>query len=56
VHSLEAEVTRLEALLRDPALYVTPEGVARSVVLTAELKAAKQALDEAFSEWASMAE
>jgi ATP-binding cassette, subfamily F, member 3 len=56
VHSLEAEVTRLEALLRDPALYVAPEGVARSVVLNAELKAARQALDEAFAEWASMAD
>ncbi len=51
VAKAEAEVTRLTTALEDPALYSTPEGVAKSAKFGKSLDAAKAALDRALESW-----
>jgi ATP-binding cassette subfamily F protein 3 len=51
VTTAEAEVARLTALLEDPNLYTTPEGVAESARFGEALERARVALDRALANW-----
>ncbi|HJR62365.1 MAG TPA: ABC-F family ATP-binding cassette domain-containing protein, partial [Gemmatimonadaceae bacterium] len=58
LEAAEAEVTRMEsrvaaltAALEDPALYTTPEGGKRAVLLGGELEDARRELEAAFARW-----
>jgi ATP-binding cassette subfamily F protein 3 len=50
----EADVERLKAMLADPDLYLTPEGVGRANSLGRELDAAQNELERAFARWGDL--
>jgi ATP-binding cassette subfamily F protein 3 len=53
---LETDIARITSDLADPELYLTSEGVARSVSLGAQMDRLKIELDQALDEWASASE
>lgn len=55
VAQLEERVKQITALLTDPELYVTRDGIQRSTKLGAELDMTRAKLDQALEEWARFA-
>jgi ATP-binding cassette subfamily F protein 3 len=56
VTEAETDVGRLTAALADPALYTTPDGVARSSALGVQLERARRTLDSALEAWTAATE
>jgi ATP-binding cassette subfamily F protein 3 len=56
VTAAESTVATLAAALEDPALYTTPDGVARSAELGATLERARRTLDAALEAWTAATE
>jgi ABC transporter C-terminal domain len=56
VAALERRVTELTALLEDPELYTTREGMERSVLGGKELDVARRQLDGAIDRWTDATE
>jgi ATP-binding cassette subfamily F protein 3 len=56
IATLESSVGILTALLNDPSIYGTPEGVERAHRASAELEEEKRGLDAALEEWAALTE
>ena len=56
VANAEAAVAEVSAALADPALYTTPDGVARSSALGVQLERSRRALDAALEAWTAATE
>lgn len=56
VTAAESTVATLAAALEDPALYTTPDGVARSAELGVSLERARRTLDAALEAWTAATE
>lgn len=56
IATLESGVGGLTALLNDPSIYATPEGIERAHRASAELEESRRALDAALEEWTTLTE
>jgi len=54
VETLEGEIATLTRELEDPALYTTPDGMAKSAELGKRLEQRKRALDQALEAWSAV--